>query len=235
MSLLLDIIVIAAFALCLVTGIKRGFIRSIMGIVVMAVAIFGATKFSPPLAAYLNDTYIEKAVTNEVFEKLDEVIADVDSVDLSKLFEENPQVFSDILDTFGIDFEELKAYFENDLSGDNDSGEEVSGYIAEPLARMISNAAAFAVLFLGISLILSVAILILDLVVKLPILNGANKLLGGVFGGIMGLALAWGLSLVFCSLLPHLSIIYPDIFPASSIENTMLVKLLGSFDILALI
>jgi len=48
MSLLLDILVIAVFAFSLYTGIKKGFIRSIMGIVVAVVAVIGAVKLSPP-------------------------------------------------------------------------------------------------------------------------------------------------------------------------------------------
>jgi uncharacterized membrane protein required for colicin V production len=233
MSLLLDILVIAVFAFSLYTGIKKGFIRSIMGIVVAVLAVIGAVKMSPPMANYLHDKYIDKLVAEQVAGSLDELIADVESIDLKKLFEDKPQAFTDILDTFGVDFDELKSYYEKDLGGRDDSEEAVSQYIAEPLAMTLSRAAAFAILFFGILLILTVAVLLIDLVVKLPILNGANKFLGAVFGAAMGLATAWGLSMVFCALMPHLAVIYEGVVPTSVIENTVVVKFLGSLDILS--
>jgi len=51
----------------------------------------------------------------------------------------------------------------------------------------------------------------------------------------MGLACAWGLSTVFCALMPHLAVIYEGVVPASVIENTIVVKFLGSIDILGYI
>jgi len=235
MSLLLDILVIAVFAFSLYTGIKKGFIRSIMGIVVAVVAVIGAVKLSPPLANYLHDKYIGNVVTEQVGGYLDELIADVESIDLTKLFEDKPEAFTDILNTFGVDFDELKSYFEKDLSGNNDSEKAVSQYIAEPISQTLSRGTAFAILFFGIFLILTVVVLLIDLVVKLPILNGANKFLGAVLGAAMGLVTAWGLSMVFCALMPQLSVIYEGVVPISVIENTVVVKFLGSLDILSYI
>jgi len=129
----------------------------------------------------------------------------------------------------------LKAYFENDLGAENDSEAEISEYIADPLAKGLSRAAAFAILFVGLLILLTMVLLLIDLVVKLPLLNGANKFLGAVFGVVMGLACAWGLSTVFCALMPHLAVIYEGVVPASVIENTIVVKFLGSIDILGYI
>ncbi len=234
MSLLLDIIVIAVFGLCLYTGIKKGFIRSIMGIAVLVVAIVGSIKLTPPLAAYLNENYVEEAVTEQVVGALDGLIGDVESIELSNLFAEKPQAFIDILERFGIDYEDLKHYFEIDLQGKAGSEEEIAEYIAKPLSSTVSKAAAFALLFLGLMIVLTVALLLVDLFVKLPLLNGANKLLGGIFGAILGLALAWGISNVMCALLPHLAVLY-DSVSETVIENTYLVKFLGGLDILHLL
>lgn len=230
MSLFLDVVVIAVFSFSFYSGIKRGFVRSIMGIVVLLLAIWGSAKFSPPLADYLNDKYIESAVSAKIGDSLDELISGVDSFNIRNLFEEKPQAFIDILEQFGINYEELKTYYEKDLRQEENSEDEVSHYIAQPLSRSISNATAFAVLFIGVVLILSLLVVLLDLVVKLPILNTANKILGAVFGCMMGLAFSWGLSIIFTNLLPHLAVIYEGTIPASVIENTVVVKLLGSLD-----
>ena len=232
MSLLLDVLVIAVFACCLISGIKRGFIRSIMGMLALVVAVIGAIKLTPPMANYLNERYIDKVVTEKVGASLDSLISGVDSVDLTKLFEDKPQAFTDILERFGVNFEELKSYYENDLRDESSAEEGVSSYIAEPLSKGLSRAAAFAIIFVGFWLILTVVLMILDLVVKLPILNGANHFLGAVFGAAMGCAFAWGLSAVFCALMPHLAMIYDGVVPTSVIENTFIVKFLGELNVL---
>ncbi|MBQ4064800.1 MAG: CvpA family protein [Clostridia bacterium] len=234
MSLLLDIFVIAVFAICLYSGIKKGFIRSIMGIAILVVAIVGSIKLTPPLADHLNERYLETVVTDQVIGALDGLIGDVEGIQISNLFAERPQAFVDILERFGVDFDDVKQYFEINLQGKAGSEKEVAEYIAKPLSLAVSKAVAFTILFIGLMIVLTVILMLVDLFVKLPILNGANKVLGGIFGTILGLALAWGVSNVMCALLPHLAVLYDNV-SETMIENTYLVKFLGGLDIFHLL
>ena len=234
MSLLLDILVIFFAVFFVISGIKRGFFRSIMGIVVVVVALIGATKLTPPMANYLHDKYIGKLVSEQVEGALENLIADIDTIDINKLFEEKPPAFTEILDTFGISFNDLQTYFDQDLAGDDNAEHAVTQYIAEPLSGTLSRGIAFFALFCGIALILSIVVHILNLVVKLPILHQANTILGAILGGVLGFLFAWGISMVLCTLLPKLAIIYENIIPASVIENTVIVKLLGRLNLLSL-
>lgn len=229
MSLLLDILVIAVFAFSVYSGIKKGFIRSVMGIVVVVLAILGSAKLTPPLAAYLHDNYIDNTVTNRVEKSLGSLISGVESLDLDKLFDEQPQAFLEMLDRYGADFDELKAYYEKDLEGSETADEAIADRIAAPLSETISRASAFALLFIGLMLVLSLLAFLINLLVKLPILNGANRFLGAVFGLVMGFGLAWGLSVAFRELLPHLSKVYDGVSP-TIIENTVVIKYLGGLD-----
>lgn len=234
MSLLFDFFVIAVFAISLFLGIKRGFIRSVMGIAVLVVAVFGSMHFSDRLATHLKERYVEEAVSNQVSDAMSSLMSGVESLDLDKLFEEKPQAFMDILDRFDVDFEELKQYYDGNAAKTEDPLRHLAAHIAEPLADTLSKAAAFAILFLGILVLLSLALLILDLVFKLPFLNGANKLLGAIFGAVMGLAFAWGISTVLCALLPHLSMLSDGALSSTVIEDTIVVRFLASIDILSL-
>ncbi len=233
MSLLLDILVIFVAIFFLVRGIKRGFFRSIMGIVVVVVALIGAIKLTPPMADYLHDKYVADLVSKQVEGALEGLISDIDAIDINKLLEEKPQAFTEILDTFGINFDELKTYFEQHLAGEDNAEHAVTLYVAEPLSRTLSRGIAFAVLFCGICLILSLVVLILNLVVKLPILHQANTILGAILGGILGILAAWGISTVLCVLLPEFAVIYENAIPASVIENTIIVKFLGQLNVLS--
>ena len=143
MSLFLDFLVIAVFALCVYTGVRYGFIRSVMSIVVLVLSLLGSIHFSPALSDYLQVNHIEPAVTKQAEKSVEALISGVDSMDLDRLFSESPEAFVNVIEKFGVDYEEVKEHFENRLSGAADSARELAHYIAEPLAEKISDAAAF--------------------------------------------------------------------------------------------
>ncbi len=232
MPLLLDLILVLVFALCVYTGLKRGFIRSVMGIAVVVISLIGALKLSPFLSSYLNRTVVGPGITEQVSDSIDSIMTG--TIDLDRLFEEKPTAFTDILDSFGIDFEELHGYYRNELKAEGDASAKLSAYIADPIAKMISDAAAFAVLFILFSLVLTVIMLVISLIVRIPLLNELNKGLGLVLGILKGGLYAWGLSLIFCNLLPHLAVVYQGKIPATIIDQTVLVKLLGAVNLTSL-
>ncbi len=228
MSLFLDFLVIAVFALCVYTGVRYGFIRSVMSIVVLVLSLLGSIHFSPALSDYLQVNHIEPAVTKQAEKSVEALISGVDSMDLDRLFSESPEAFVNVIEKFGVDYEEVKEHFENRLSGAADSARELAHYIAEPLAEKISDAAAFAILFLGLLIVLTVVMLLINLFVKIPGLNGMNKSLGLIFGILKGALYAWGLSLVIAALLPHLAVMMNGKISEAVIEHTVVVKFLGS-------
>lgn len=231
MSLFLDFIIVLVFVLCIITGVKRGFIRSVMGIVIVVAALIGSIKFTPKVAEYLNKNYITPGITSKVEKSIDSVVSGVESVDLKKLFAEKSQVLTEILEKFGVEFDDARDYYEKEAEDSDDPEKKVAGFIAKPLADTVSKAAAFALLFIAISAALGIILIIVDLLANIPVLKEINKSLGLIFGLIKGALYSWGLSLIFCSLLPQLSVIYDGKIPASVIDNTVIVKLLGSFSI----
>ncbi len=235
MSLFLDLIVIFAFCFSIYTGVTKGFIKSIMGIVVVLAAIIGAVLFSPPIANRLNENVIGPAISGKVEEAINSVMSGVDSIDLSKLFEEQPEAFTEILDKFNIDFDSLNIYYSEKAEGSPDAEGDVSSYIAAPVSMTISKGVAFAILFVLISAVLSIVSMLINMLANLPILRKINKTLGFVLGFIKGLLYAWGLSVMFCNLLPHLAVIYEGQIPASVIDSTVIIKMLGQFSIASLL
>ncbi len=225
MSLLIDVIVIAAFAACFIRGIKKGFVKSIIGVVIVIAAIFGSVKFSPVLVDKMNDKFVHKSVVSVAKDA-------IPRVDTDTLVNEMPSAFKKVLDRFGTKPEDIKALFEN--VDTNETEEEKRDRIAEkmgaPLAKAISKALAFLTVFAVLYIVLLVASLIICAVVKLPILKAADKLLGALLGGASGILLAWGISIAICALLPHLSVLYDGVVPETVIDNSIVVKFLGKFD-----
>ncbi len=235
MSLLLDLIVIAVFAISLIAGIYKGFIRSVMGIGVLIATVILSSSLAAPFGRYLDDNFVHSAVSSEVERAIDGLTDDVDGINLEKLFEEKPKVFTDILERFDMNFDNLKNYFETDLEGSNEAKEALAEYIAVPVSVTLSKAIAFAVLFIGFLILLTLAMKLLNLLFRLPILNGTNKLLGAIFGGVRGFIFVWGISVALCYLMPHLAVMYEETVPSTVIENTYLVKLLGNLDVMQLL
>ncbi len=230
MSLLIDVIVIAAFAICLISGIKKGFIKSIMGIVIVIAAIFGSAQFSPSLAKTLNEKCVEKAVVGVAEDAVTSLLSEEIGVDT--LVNEMPSAFKKVLDRFEVEPHEIKALFvESDPEEtDGQKVDKIAKKIGAPIARSVSKALAFIIIFVILYVVLLIAAFILCAVVKLPVLNAANKLLGGILGAASGLLLAWGLSVAICALMPHLAVLYEESVPSTVIDNSIVVKFLGSID-----
>lgn len=72
----------------------------------------------------------------------------------------------------------------------------IGGYLADTFIKIIS----FILLFAAVFILLHVAVVWLDLIAKLPILSGMNKIAGAVLGGAEALIFLWVGCLVFTAL-----------------------------------
>ncbi|MBQ8253873.1 MAG: CvpA family protein [Clostridia bacterium] len=225
MSLLIDVIVIAAFAGCLIRGIKKGFIKSIIGIVIVIAAIFGSVQFSPSLAKSMNEKFIHKSVVSIAKDAIPRVEVDT-------LINDMPPAFKKVLDRFDTKPEDITALFENveQSETENKKRDMIAEKMGAPLAKGISSALAFLIVFVIIYVGLFVVSLIVCEIFKVPVLKTTDKLLGALLGGASGLFLSWGISIAICALLPHLSVLYENVVPDTVIDNSIVVKFLGNFD-----
>ena len=230
MSLLIDIIVIAAFSLSFVSGVKKGFVRSIMGIAVVVLALVGSITLSPKVNGYVNDKIIYKPVEKTVESAISGLLSE--DVRVDTLLNDQPQAYLSVLDRFGIKPDDVKdALSETDEALEEESKVKIiAKHIAEPVSASLSKPVSFVIVFLALLVSLFIVALILSVIVKLPVLKAADKLLGGILGIVTGTLLAWGLSMAITAIMPHLAVLYEGTVPASVIENSIVVKFLGSFD-----
>ena len=71
---------------------------------------------------------------------------------------------------------------------------EVAGfhdYVGAYLANLIINAMAYLISFVIVWTVLKAITVALDIVTKLPVLHGINKLAGGILGLIQGIVIVW--------------------------------------------
>ena len=189
-AIITDIAVAAVMVLCVVWGAKRGLFKSLMGFLVLILALVVAAR----AADLVTDTLIEKRIrpaTAEAIEaRVDEMMAEnIDSIsplaEMEQVVEAIPNQFIrekalELLDTLGLSAEATPGYSARDTLVE--LGTEVADTVIDTVVHSLLYTLAYLVCFLAASLILRLLAKLLNVTFKLPGLHGLNSLGGGLFG-----------------------------------------------------
>lgn len=225
MSFLLDVILIAICLAIIILATKRGFVRSLMGLVSKVVALIVAYTFTPALANFLKTKYILDSLVGNIQTTLRQYVFANGEYDFSALTDNIPEGVSNLLTRYNVTPEKLSESIGSAQSGGEAALENVSRAIADPVASMISTAVAFILIFFAACLVLWVVTTVINLAFKLPVLNTANTVMGFVFGVCSALLVMFAYSSVVSVLVTSLGAISQDRFGAQVIESTLLVRL----------
>lgn len=199
--------VLALLAGFTIMGYWRGFVRIVLSLVSMVLLLALVSFATPHITDYL------KAHTG-VYEDLAELCSGKIQQAMEQMLEQNPDHASgqslegqpeqgsgpdgagqtvEPLDGFAMP----KAWLEQIL----EKAEDALGQTAEKgglyqhagnyVADWILNGIVFWAVFVLLSIVLRFVIGLLDIVAKLPVINGANRLLGAAVGLIQGLLVVW--------------------------------------------
>lgn len=238
MSLALDAIILFTAVFLVWLGAKRGFIRSVMGLISTVAALFVAYAYTPPVAAIIREKYLLGRITEGIDESLRSIALDVntDRYNLDALAENLPDVFTDILERYRIDIDS----FAEKLRGLTGCGDEtvyqVAEDIASPVTNMLASGIAFILVFIAASIALWILTLFIDLIFKLPVLKTANLFLGFLFGVAEAVVVACILASLLSVVVTAMGALDPTLFGADVVEETRICRLLtdnGLFDRIA--
>lgn len=187
MKYLLDAVVILIFLLCVWIGHKRGFIKTVTGIVAFLAALAVSALLSGPVADFVYDKAVEPTLVETVNAQLEQ--AEGSAIErLDSAYQSLPDVVKNLLAQAGIeDVDDLA--IELPMGGDS-MGHSFASVI-EPLLLPLLKAVCSLILFLIAYIVAAIVLRVLNLVAKLPLLKQVNKTLG-VVGGIVSGAL-WAL------------------------------------------
>ncbi len=160
--MLADIIVTAVVAAFIAAGWKKGFLKSLMGMVSFALSLIVAFLIYPKVSELLASTPLYTFLTETVKEGY-----------ISKHLAEGGSV--------GIFSAE---YFGGEL-------ELFAGNLADGITDVMINIIAFILTLVASRLIIWIVTKTLDLFAKLPGIKMFNKLLGGVIGGLKGILILY--------------------------------------------
>ena len=234
MNFLLDIILLGICALIIVISAKRGFFRSMMGLVSKIVALIVAYTFTPALSNFLKENFIMRPVVDSISATIRSHLITDGVYDSSKLAD-LPQSISELLSRYNVDPADLKETIDGLNTTGEDAIETISRSIASPVVSVISTAAAFLLIFVLTSVVLWIATMIINSIFKLPVLHTANTVLGIVFGVVTAILIMFVYSAVVSSLVTSLGSISTKFFGEDVVEHTILVKFFSKHDLLGIV
>ena len=226
MGIIIDIILLAVLALAIFAGYRRGFVRSVMGMLSFIVAVLCGYSFYSPLAELYNEKFMLGAISDRIYNSINSIIVPgIESLNLYDLIKEKTQVFFDIIDRFSGDMNSVEAiYYTQSGKNETDIIRNISSFVAQPTASGLSNILAFLSVFVVVLIIMKILTVLIDTIFKLPVLNVLNHLAGTVLGVITGFAYAWLLCVILIISLPLLSSIFPAVFDGNTLQTSVLLK-----------
>ena len=219
MKYLLDAVVILIFLLCIAIGRKRGFIKTVSGVVALAAALAVSSLFCTPVSEYVYDKTIEPSIIDIVDTQMEEVKGSA-TEKLVHTYESLPGVVKTLLVQTGIDSGE-KFALSVPFYGITSVSQEIAGMI-RPILLPLVNALCSLVLFLVAYIAASLILRVLNIVAKLPLLKQLNKTLGTI-GGIVAGAL-WALVAVTVIQLVAAFGIADGVITLQTVSETLLIN-----------
>lgn len=157
-SLIIDILAAALIITAFTAGMKKGLVKSVWKAAAWIITAALVFILLHPVTDFLSGTQTAVHMNDKVYAELQSNIPMINSGELN-----------------------LPKFFVQDINTDtltNEAVTELSRQITLTFIKIVS----FVILFVLIRLILALIFRMLDVASKLPVINGANKLLGGLLG-----------------------------------------------------
>ena len=188
MFLVIDIILVAVFALFVYTAMKKGFMLSLLEFLAVIISFVLAYSLSPVVAEAAYDGFVEKQLVESVEDKIDENFSlEETGEQAEQLLDAIPDYMVAFAESFGISVNDIKHDLaKEDLSNENLATELVEN-IAQPIAIGALTVVSFLILAVVLQIILKVLARLISGVFKLPVIGSANKILGAILGACKGI------------------------------------------------
>jgi len=179
----LVLVVFIVFFLCIAAGIKRGIIKTIYSIGVVAAGLLLSAMLNPIVSNFLHNN---NSIYQTVYQAVEENIAIEGKI-------KTLQQETNIIEMLPLPETMKKKIKENNNKEIYQAMdvENFKQYIYAYITNMILNTISYLILFIVISVMLFMLARMLDLISKLPVIKQLNKLAGGVAGALQGLLIFW--------------------------------------------
>ncbi len=192
------IVVTLIFLISAIVGYSRGFIKIVASLAVTIATIVLVMVFAPHVSSVILQTFpIEEKMQQKCMEMLmpEEGEAETNALDEA----ENSRDMQIAL----IENAKMPELFKQLLLENNN--EEIyktlgvtkfSEYIGSYLAKLIADIISFLVVLIAVSIGVRVALFLLGIIEKIPVVGGMNRIAGGAVGLGTGLVIVWVLFII---------------------------------------
>lgn len=174
-AIVADVVIAAVLVLAVIIGARKGLVKSLAGVVIVAAAFIGASfvanAFAEPVAQWLGPVIEERV--------------------LEKLALQEQAGAESLLQQFHFGGESLQQMANEVMEKVKETGMDLLGAVADSVAKSVAYALVYLAAFLVLLLVVWLLLRPVYLVVKLPVLRTINAVAGGALG------LVWGALLVF--------------------------------------
>lgn len=203
-AIILDVLIAAVLLTAVLRGWWRGLFLSLSGVVILILAIVGANLGAKALTRPVTDWAVPK-IEKRIAASVEETLKERAQAQGETLEELLPDDLKSLLSRMGLQ-EKLKGALERQAEGGIAAA---AGEIASAVARELTENIVYAVLYLLLFLILAVLLHLaaqgVSLVLRLPVLSGANAFGGALLGLLEGVMVVW----LAIWLLPHFGVELP--------------------------
>ena len=184
---LLTIIVLIVFALFLLRGWQRGFIKSLASMFSLILSLMLVNVVNPYVTEFLKT---QTPVYDYILEKCEDAFTIKGADGTTKISEEQQESLIDSLSLPKTIKEALKEnntpQYYTQLAAKN-----LSDYVQKYMAGLILTIVSYIVTLILILSFVALVVAMLDIISKLPVLRGINQLLGLGLGFFQGLIIVW--------------------------------------------
>lgn len=219
MSILLDAGIILLFAIFIVSGLKRGLVRSLIGFVATVIAIVLSMYLSKITSIFIYDNFIKNNLLVQINDILNEYVGRDLNEKTAAVFNELPKILSNTLMFCGVTSNVVGDVIEN--STGNASYELVK--LFSPTIISVIRTILVPFIFIIIYTPLNFLNRVIGRIFKVPGLRQIDQVLGAIIGALKGFLLIVLITFLLKMFLPMMSNI-PDIFSKNTIESTFLFK-----------
>lgn len=187
--------VAALFVIFIFIGWHKGFLRIVISFAGTIVIIIAVAITSPKLSRYIventgiyertqekvTEVFIEKLTSTDEDKEEDRAVSEDEGTGSSYLKElDLPDILkNDLIEKTASEmYQALVAVV-------------IKDYISVYLAKLIINAGSFVAMYAALSLALWVVVKSSDLIAKIPVIKGFNKILGAITGAAQALIIVW--------------------------------------------
>ncbi len=171
-------------------GHHRGFIRLVVSMLAVVLSLSIVRVSLPTVTGYLKENTNLQQTISKNMQKSMGLELEGDSLGEPT---DTPSVQRTVIESLKLPQSVKKALIENNNSEVYQmlGVQAFTDYIGGYLADMILNSAGFVLLFAAIYLFSKLVMKWLDIIARLPILSGINKIAGALLGGLEGLVFLW--------------------------------------------